>query len=217
MRSRPTPLSIVLALSWLFLGMNVAALGDDQPLHRHTGSLSTQAIPGGRRSDSKAIGRPVVIVVEAGARPDPADYVITAFSKGKEGASYPVRFPTAPPYSTRVTLEREADELVFSRDRTPPDKPVELARQPIRFADCEAESIARPDEIINPVDLGTILVPSGWLLLGLGQSATLTTAAISRNQDWASARLTGSDSSRRPPRRPPLRCRCTRATARCSS
>ena len=132
----------------------------------------------------------MVIVVEAAARPEPANYFITAFAKGKQGASYPVSFPAKPPYAARVTVERETDEVAFSRDRKPPDKPVELARQAIHFPDFEAESIARPDEIINPVDLGTILVPSGWLLLGPGQTATLETAAISRTHDWPRARLT---------------------------
>ena len=89
------------------------------------------------------IGRPVVIVVEAGARPDAANYLVTAFSKGKQGASYPVRFPTEAPYSARVTLDRDADEVVFSSDRKPPEKPVELARQAIRFPDIRGR-IDRP-------------------------------------------------------------------------
>ena len=36
---------------------------------------------------------------------------------------------------------------------------------------------------MNPVDLGTILVPSDYLLLGPGQAATLDVAAISRKRD----------------------------------
>ena len=37
---------------------------------------------------------------------------------------------------------------------------------------------------MNPVDLGAILVPAGWLLLGPGQTAKLEAAAISRTADW---------------------------------
>ena len=70
----------------------------------------------------------------------------------------------------------------------------------IHFPEFEAEAIARPDVIINPVDLGTILVPSGWLLLGPGQSATLETAAISRTQNWPRP-ASRHGSSRLPPRR----------------
>ena len=45
----------------------------------------------------------------------------------------------------------------------------------------------KPDTIVNPVDLGTILVPAGWLLLGPGQTATLEIAAISRTRDLPKA------------------------------
>ena len=78
-----------------------------------------------------------------------------------------------------------ADELVLSVHATRGRRqPVELARQSDRdFAELEADAIARPDAIVNPVDLGTILVPAGWLLLGPGQSATLEVAAISRTRD----------------------------------
>jgi hypothetical protein len=136
------------------------------------------------------IGRLFQVVVEARERPEPASYFITAVSKGVKGASYPLGFPVEPPYSARVTLERDADEVLLSRDRKPPEKPIELARQVIRFPEFEAEAIARPDVIINPVDLGTILVPQGWLLLGPGQSAKLEAAAISRTQSWPRAQLT---------------------------
>ncbi len=190
MRSRLTFFRIALVFSCELVGSYAPAIGDDRPgpgpayqIHLDPGH------PWRPPFGLERIGRPVVILVEASARPAAANYLVTAFSKGKQGASYPVRFPTESPYAVRVTLDRDADEVLFSSDRKLPEKPVELARQAIRFPDVEAESIARPDTIINPVDLGTILVPSGWLLLGPGQSATLTTAAISRAQNWPRARL----------------------------
>ncbi len=60
---------------------------------------------------------------------------------------------------------------------------------PIEVPEFEADAIARPDDVVNPVDLGTILVPSGWLLLGPSQSATLDVAAISRRRDLPRAEL----------------------------
>ncbi len=42
---------------------------------------------------------------------------------------------------------------------------------------------------MNPVNLGAVLVPSGWLLLGPGQSATLDVAAIGRDRDRPGSRL----------------------------
>src|SRR5262245_56886688 len=41
--------------------------------------------------------RPLAIVVEAAAAPAPANYFITAYFKGKQGPSYPIRFPAQPP------------------------------------------------------------------------------------------------------------------------
>ena len=51
----------------------------------------------------------------------------------------------------------------------------------------EADATARPDSIVNPVDLGTILVPHDWLLLKSGQSAQITLAAISHDGDETEA------------------------------
>jgi hypothetical protein len=136
------------------------------------------------------IGRPIQILIEADNRPEPANYFVTDSLQGKEGPSHPVHFSAEAPYSARVTLDRDADEVVFSSDRKPPEKPLELARQAIHIPEFEAEAIARPDVIANPVDLGTILVPSGWLLLGPEVTAKLEAAAISRNQNLPNAQLT---------------------------
>ena len=82
------------------------------------------------------------------------------------------------------------------KENTDVTKPVELVRQTIQLPEVEADAIARPDNVINPVDLGTILVPSGWLLLGPKQSATLDFAAINRGADLPKAQLSASfDSS----------------------
>ncbi len=52
----------------------------------------------------------------------------------------------------------------------------------VEAASFEADAVARPVEVINPVDLGTILVPADWLLLGPDQGGTLEVAAISREK-----------------------------------
>ncbi len=54
----------------------------------------------------------------------------------------------------------------------------------------QADAIARPDHIIHPVDLGTILVPSDWLLLADGQTGSVDVAAISRSGDTPNAKAT---------------------------
>jgi hypothetical protein len=44
----------------------------------------------------------------------------------------------------------------------------------------EAEAVARPEKVVNPVDLGTILPPADWLLLAGGQKAEVEVAALRR-------------------------------------
>jgi len=51
------------------------------------------------------------------------------------------------------------------------------------------DAVARPESVTNPVDLGTILVPHGWLLLGPGQSGVLDLAAICREKDEPQAHV----------------------------
>jgi len=47
----------------------------------------------------------------------------------------------------------------------------------------EAEAEARPDRVVNPVDLGAILVPHGWLLLGPQQASEVEVVALARATD----------------------------------
>lgn len=61
-----------------------------------------------------------------------------------------------------------------------------------------ADAVARPSEVINPVDLGAILVPADWLLLKAAQGGTVGIAAISRDRELPDARAVawyGSDPS----------------------
>ncbi len=95
----------------------------------------------------------------------------------------------------------------FRPGRTKTSKPVELARQTIRLPEIEADAVAIPDHIVNPVDLGTILVPAGWLLLGPGQTATLEIAALSRKRTTCPIAVEGvvqlgADASGRQPASP---------------
>ena len=134
------------------------------------------------------VGRPIVVVLTPTIQPEPGAYALVAYANGTEvnrQTLVPERFPAA----SRVVLRGEADELVLWFTQRAGDAPVELARQKIAISPLEAEAIARTDVITNPVDLGTVLVPSGWLLLESGQSATLEAAAIAHGRDWPDARL----------------------------
>nr|MBC8373119.1 hypothetical protein [Planctomycetota bacterium] len=57
------------------------------------------------------------------------------------------------------------------------------ARQRVEPPPVEADAIAAPDRVINPVDLGAVLVPADHLLLAGGQSGHVDVAAISRACD----------------------------------
>ena len=145
------------------------------------------------------VGQPITTVIEATGRPSTANYGVEAFSKGRLVGSQAVHFPEKAPYAARVTLAGfvSADELVFSARAGNASNAVELAREKLRLPEIEADAVAISDPIVNPVDLGTILVPAGWLLLGPGQKATLEIAALTRGHD-----LPGRGSRRGSTRRP---------------
>jgi hypothetical protein len=136
------------------------------------------------------VGLPLVALIEASERPEPRRYTLGMKHRGKLVGGHEVQFSNTPPYSARVVITGEADELVLS---AAPDReganPVELARTPVEIPEIDAVARARPDQVVNPVDLGTVMVPSGELLLGPGQSATLEIAAMSRSRDRPDAKL----------------------------
>ena len=56
-------------------------------------------------------------------------------------------------------------------------------------AEFEADAAARAEPLVNPVDLGAVLVSEGWLLLGPAQIASVELAALARRHDEPQARL----------------------------
>ena len=81
---------------------------------------------------------------------------------------------------TRISLEADPAEVVLLAKSSPDGEFRELARQAVTLPPFEAEAVARPESVIHPVDLGTILVPHDWLLLAGGQKATVEVAALNR-------------------------------------
>lgn len=62
-------------------------------------------------------------------------------------------------FTGRSTMTENTDQLALffvGSERNP----IELARQVVKLPPVEAEAIAMPDKVINPVDLGAILVPA---------------------------------------------------------
>ncbi len=140
------------------------------------------------------VGSPPGVVVQASDHPSGDGPILVVLKRGKEIGRVAVGLPAKPPYSARVPIAADADEVVL-RDMSA-GAPVERGRARVALPAIEADAVARPDPIVNPVDLGTILVPSGWLLLGPGQSAVLDVAAIGRDRDRPDARLSAWFDSR---------------------
>jgi hypothetical protein len=95
---------------------------------------------------------------------------------------------TGDAYTGKATIIGNTDQVALFFNGIGKD-PVELARQAIKLPSFEAEAAARPDKVINPVDLNTILVPADWLLLAGGQKAYVKVAVLNRDNTIADGRI----------------------------
>jgi len=137
------------------------------------------------------VGRPAEAVVEFPAGRPARRYSVSIRLRGEEIALRELTIPERPPFRARVPVAAAADELVVlaAGEAGAGSGPEVIARQAVALPEVEAEAIARPDQLVNPVDLGTVLVPSGWLLLGPGRGAGLDLAAFSRTGDRRACRV----------------------------
>ncbi len=135
------------------------------------------------------VGKPINLVIESSQPPRHSGYLLTVLHQGKEVGRHPLSFAAKPPFSAPVTIKEYGDEVVLSVEKANETGRLELARQLIHIPKAELDAVARPDSVTNPVDLGTILVPRGWLLLGPGQGGGLSIAAICRDRDEPEARV----------------------------
>ncbi len=154
---------------------------------------------------TERVGRSAGVTVSFESKNIPAEaYHLVGYSGGKEVFRQVISLVFRPPVSGRtskaavadrdsfyIVSQPEAKGLVFwGRPFLPDDldelalfflgksiNTVELDRLKIQLKHFEAEVRARPDEVINPVDLGAILVPADWLRLAGGQKAFVTVAA----------------------------------------
>ena len=136
------------------------------------------------------VGRPLEAVVTfAGRAPATGEYVLVGYCQGKEVSRVGLDLKNKKaPYVARVSLEAGPTEVALLAKSSPDGEPKELARQAVMLPSFEADAVVRPESLINPVDLGTILVPHDWLLLAGGQKATVEVAALNRGADVPGAR-----------------------------
>jgi hypothetical protein len=126
-------------------------------------------------------GFTVVVELQSEVRPL-REYWLSSLTEGKEVEHKIVALAgifSKPPFVGRVTFKQPFDELVLFSKCKFEGTPVEVVRQKVALPELEAEAVARPDKLINPVNLGAILVPYDWLLLAGGQNGSLEVVAVS--------------------------------------
>lgn len=135
------------------------------------------------------VGRSTDVIVSIHSKELPAgQFYLVGYRQGQEVSRQAMHLTDKTPFTGRETMAENADqlEIYFVGSK---GNPVSLARQAIELPSFEAEAIATPDRIINPVDLGAVLVPADWLMLAGGQKAYVTLAALSRTKDFSAARV----------------------------
>ncbi len=130
------------------------------------------------------VGSPVTVVVETDQASRSGRLELVETHGGLETGRREVALPVQAPFLARLDVESGTTDVILLADRT-----VEIARLAVNRPELEAEAVARAEEVINPVDLGAILPPADWILLGPGQPAVVEVAAILRGRDEPDARV----------------------------
>ncbi len=132
------------------------------------------------------VGRPLMVEVTSQTKTRPApDYVLVGYRDGRVVARHKIDFSHSAPFIGRVAFEHWPEEITLLRRAA--NGHVEVARRKVKLPLVEADALAAPDSVINPVDLGAVLVPADYLLLAAGQSGRVDVAAISRVRDFPNA------------------------------
>lgn len=137
------------------------------------------------------VGRPMEAVIEVPEGTKlPSECVVVEYGDGKEMGRQAVTFMAnlrPKSHFGRVALGRWPAEVAVLMKAEPQAEFVEIARAAVSPPAFEAEALARPEQTINPVDLGTILVPADWLLLAGGGKAEIEIAVLKRDCDMPGA------------------------------
>jgi hypothetical protein len=137
------------------------------------------------------VGAPLQVHVELATSPEPGrEYLAVAFKGGQQTESHSLTFTgDKGPWWASAQFTNVPEEVrLLTKDKAS-GAVTELARQSVSLPDFEAAALVSPDRVINPVDLGAVLVPENWLLLEGGQVSVLDVAALSRVRALPDARL----------------------------
>jgi hypothetical protein len=143
--------------------------------------------------DLERIGQGLAARVELQSEGRPLrEYWLSSYSQGQELERKIVALAgifAKPPFIGKASFTQPLDELALFAKCKFEGTPVEIVRQKIQLPEFEAQAVARPEKLINPVDLGAILPPHDWLLIAGGQKANLELAAISYQKEKRSIRV----------------------------
>jgi len=118
------------------------------------------------------------------------EYFIAAKRQGRETERVPIKVVAGQTRISNIVQFVSAPDTIDLMARCGPGRSaVLLAHKSMNWPDVEMDAQARPGRQINPIDLGTVLVPHGWLLLEGGQDALVTAAALSHSEILPNARL----------------------------
>jgi hypothetical protein len=132
------------------------------------------------------VGKPVTAIVDLTAAGRPLrQYYLAGFRNASELERHVLNLSQGKnssgkdSFKAAVSFASYPDQVVLLAKCRYQGETTELMRYPVKLPDLEADAIAKPERVINPVDLGTILPPADWLLLAAGQKAIVEVAAIS--------------------------------------
>jgi hypothetical protein len=132
---------------------------------------------------------PVIVQFGSDTRPAP-EHWLAAYREDKEVERKALDVSGNSPFTARVTFATSPapEELVLlAKDKD--GKAIERARWKVERPAFEADAEAAADPVINPVDLGAVLPPADWLVLGPEQQARVTLAAFSSKEAISGAEL----------------------------
>jgi hypothetical protein len=133
---------------------------------------------------------PVIVQFASATHPAP-EHWLAAYREGKEVERKALDVSGNSPFTARVTFTTSpAPEELVLMAKSKDGKTVELARWKVEHPTLDADANASADPVMNPVDLGAILPPADWLVLGSGQQA----------------RARGLNPTRKSSRKTPLNC-----------
>jgi hypothetical protein len=132
---------------------------------------------------------PVIVQFASDTRPAP-EHWLAAYREGKEVERKALDVSGNSPFTARVTFATSPapEELVLlAKDKD--GKAIERARWKVERPAFEADAEAAADPVMNPIDLGAVLPPADWLVLGPEQQARVTLAAFSSKEEVRGAEV----------------------------